>query len=90
MSRDETRFMLWALAIVGAATGVILYQHSVHSGLIMNALGAPGGASPQVGGTISANPINSGAASTATGQWTPLGPASGVGAFPYNPGQSWQ
>jgi hypothetical protein len=88
-------FALIALAVVGAATALIMYQHAQHTGMVLasvvnpaTALGAaPGTAS--VSGTISANPINTGAASRASGQWTPLGPP-GMSIFGYNPGQANQ
>lgn len=95
MTREHMLFAIWALGIVGAATALIMYQHAQHTGALLStlidpnaALGAqPGTAS--VSGTISANPINSGAASRASGQWSPLGPA-GSSVFAYMPGQGNQ
>ena len=82
-------FAIWALGIMGAATAVILYQHAHHTGIVLSALGgsmgaAAGGAG--VSGTISANPLNTGAVSRASGQWTPLGP-QGMSIFNYMPPQ---
>lgn len=96
MTRDHQMFVIWALAIVGAATAVILYQHAIHTSAIVasvmstpaQALGAqPGGAG--VSGAISANPINTGASSRASGQWGPLGPDMSS-IMPYMPAQANQ
>lgn len=90
MTRDQTFFVLMALAIVAAATAAILYQHGVHTGLILQAAGS---GSVSVGGdafagTLSSNPVNSpGANSPATGVWTPIGPTHSLGPFPYVPPQ---
>lgn len=94
MTREQTLFVIWAFAIVGAATALIMYQHAQHTGLVLAAAGAAAtlGAAPgtaSVSGTISANPINTGASSRATGQWTPLGPP-GFNVMAYAPGQTFQ
>ena len=102
MSRDHLTFALWTLGILGAAVAVILYQHATHTNILMSLLGGVAAAqvAPQsmdaaavqmaVTGTIAADPIQSGASSRASGQWTPLGPRQGVSIMAYNPPQTFQ
>lgn len=89
MTKDQVTFALWALGIVGLGMAVVMYQHSVHTGIVLTALGTnvPDPGSP---GVISGNPSQAGASSRATGVWTPLGPANGKSVFAYNPPQYWQ
>lgn len=88
MSKESMTFVLWSLAIVGAATAAILYQHSVHTGIILNASVGPVSAGLNASNVISSNPVNSpGANSPATGVWAPTGPATNLGPMPYAPPQ---
>lgn len=75
MSKEGMQFTIAALFIVGAVTAVILYQHSVHTGIVLDTLAGSGA----VG-----SPVGREAPSTATGVWTPLGPTRDS-IFPYQP-----
>ena len=93
MSRDQWSFAFWALLILAGATGVILYQHALHTRAVIAAVltspdsGGSEAPQPDPANTISSNPGWSGAFSRASGQWTPLGPW-GMNIFGYNPPQN--
>jgi hypothetical protein len=85
-------FAIPALLIVGAGVAVILYQHSIHTGIILNALGGSVGVNANAGlasqASQSTSPstfANGSSASPATGIWTPTGLAPGMNVFPYVP-----
>lgn len=89
MNRNQVGFALWTLAITAGATAVILYQHFLHTGAVLGALGAQGNAAQTLpGNTIAASPGVQGAQSPASGVWTPLGKLGSM--FAYTPGQYMQ
>jgi hypothetical protein len=91
MTRQGWEFGFWAALLVGGATAVILYQHSLHTGLILDAKGRgdaegayrPSDLAGKGYGGFSAQ-------SRASGVWTPLGPGPGASVFPYVPPQALQ
>ena len=78
MSKELHLFALWSLAILTAAVAVILYQHATHTNVIASLIGGLSQGKSNTAfdpaNTISANPTFYGAASRASGIWTPLGP----------------
>ena len=89
MKQDHYLMALWTLGLLGAAVAIIVYQHAQHAAIIISKISTiPASAPPS--STISANPLNSGAASRASGQWTPTGPIAGLSVFAYNPPQTFQ
>ena len=69
MTKEGLEFAFWAVLIVGAATGLILYQHSLHAQAIAGAL---------TDASAHAQPTQSAPFSTATGSIPPVA----VGTFP--------
>ena len=83
------RFAFWSLLILSGAVAVILYQHAQHTGSILTLLMPQSG--PNAPQPITNAPGNIyGAASRASGLWTPLGPSPTRSVFPYNPPQTLQ
>ncbi len=75
-------FTFWTLIAGLAAVGAILYQHALHTNVIIDAIGG-GPVRPQDLPTTAPQPH-------ASGLWTPLGPQMGASVFPYRPPQNWQ
>ena len=76
MKSDLHLFALWSAAILIAAVAAILYQHGSHSTAIISLLAPSPGVTPDPAATASANPDVYGAASRASGVWSPIGPLS--------------
>jgi hypothetical protein len=94
MTRQGWEFGFWAALLVGAATAVILYQHSLHTGLVLDASSAAGRGDAD-GAYRPSDLAGKGFAgftgqSRASGIWTPLGPAPDLRVFPYTPPQTFQ
>jgi hypothetical protein len=103
MHPDFYKFAVWSTFVVGAAVIAILFQHSQHTAFILSKMPADpsldefgeGEKSPNNGddadetgyAAVSSNPNWSGASSTASGQWTPLGPPGNY-VFSYTPAQN--
>ena len=82
------RYAFWTILIMAGATAVILYQHALHTGTVLDMLPRSDSTTPQ---PITDSPGNIyGAASRASGLWTPLGPTHDASVFPYNPPQRHQ
>jgi hypothetical protein len=87
MKIDGYGFALWAVAIVAAGVALILYQHSMHTDYLLNAL--TGGAIPVTPGQPDPTAISPGQApSQFTGIWTPIGP-SPIGPFNTTPNPNY-
>jgi hypothetical protein len=97
MTESHYRLMIWTAGVIALATAAILYQHAQHSAYLVSMLG---GAPPTPSGTTApvGNPAFSiwaasapskprAQPSTATGQYTPLGPNGSI--FAVNPPQNW-
>jgi hypothetical protein len=84
-------FAIPALLIVGAGIAVILYQHTLHTSILLNALGASAGGSSTA--SLAAQPSQGGNSiyasgagqSPASGIFTPLGPSPNESSFPFMP-----
>ena len=106
MTLDLTvKFAVWSLLVLAAAVVIIMYQHETHTAGLVSLIGGNTGSwtavspnngsdglapQPQAANTISSNWGWAGAASRASGIWTPLGPTRAASIFSYNPGQAWQ
>ena len=87
MSQRSIEFAIWAALIMGAAAALILYQHAVHTGIVLSAIQGPTiGATPAASPSSGDGPIA--AESPASGVWTPTGPGIGASVFTYNPPQN--
>lgn len=89
MTIHAAEFSIWALAIVAGLAAVMLYQHSVHTQIVLGAIAGRRGI--QASGQASLDfPQNIAVQSSASGVWSPLGPDTTARVFSYNPPQNWQ